>query len=63
MSVNYRKGILTGLPDDRLKEIVDELSAHVGIRIIQETDMDHIHMLFSPGDRWPPPGSSILLSQ
>jgi REP element-mobilizing transposase RayT len=34
MRVKYRKKILTGLLDDRLKEIVDELSAKLGIQII-----------------------------
>jgi putative transposase len=48
MCVKYRKKILTGLLDDRLKEIVDEMSARFGIKIIQqETDRDHIHILFS----------------
>jgi putative transposase len=48
MCVKYKKKILTGLLDDRLKEIVDELSAKLGIQIIhRETDRDHIHILFS----------------
>jgi putative transposase len=43
----HRKRILTRLLDERLKEIVDEMSAQFGIRIIQqETDIDHIHILF-----------------
>jgi hypothetical protein len=32
MCVNYGKRTLTGLLDDRLTEIVDKLSARVGIR-------------------------------
>jgi len=48
MCVKYRKKILTGNLDDRLKEITEEMSAIFGIQIIeQETDMDHIHILFS----------------
>ncbi len=48
MCVKYRKKILTGTLDDRLKEIAEEVTSKFGIQIIeQETDMDHIHILFS----------------
>jgi putative transposase len=39
---------LTGLLGDRLKEIVDEMSVNLGMQLIhQETDRDHIPILFS----------------
>ena len=48
MCVKYRKKILTGDLDERLKEVVEEIAGKFGIQIIeQETDMDHIHVLFS----------------
>jgi putative transposase len=48
MCVKYRKKILSGQLDTRLKEVVREVAVHFGIDIIQqETDKDHIHILFS----------------
>src|SRR5271157_1426704 len=48
MCVKYRKKILTGLLDDRLKEIVNEMAEQFKVQIIeQEADRDHIHILFS----------------
>jgi putative transposase len=48
MCVKCRKKVLTGTVDKRLKEIVREVADRFGIRIIgQESDMDHIHILFS----------------
>jgi len=46
--VKYRKKVLVGKLAERLKEIVVEVAEHFGIEIIeQETDKDHIHLLFS----------------
>ncbi len=46
--VKYRKKVLVGKLANRLKEIVVEVAEHFGIEIIeQETDKDHIHILFS----------------
>ena len=46
--VKYRKKVLVGKLAERLKEIVKEVTQHFGIEIIgQETDKDHIHILFS----------------
>jgi len=46
--VKYRKKILVGKLAERLKEIVEEVAQHFGVEIIeQETDKDHIHILFS----------------
>ena len=46
--VKYRKKVLVGKLAERLKEIVVEVAEHFGIEIIeQETDKDHIHILFS----------------
>jgi len=48
MCIKYRKKILTGSLDGRLKELVDEMSTKCGVQVIeQETDVDHIHILFS----------------
>jgi putative transposase len=44
----YRKKVLVGKLAQRLKEIVEEVAKHFRVRIIeQETDKDHIHILFS----------------
>ncbi len=46
--VKYRKKVLVGKLAERLKEIVMEVAEHFGVEIIeQETDKDHIHILFS----------------
>ncbi|MBF0475369.1 MAG: IS200/IS605 family transposase [Deltaproteobacteria bacterium] len=46
--VKYRKKVLTGRVSERLKELTTEIANHFGITIIeQETDSDHIHILFS----------------
>jgi len=46
--VKYRKKVLVGKLAERLKEIVEEVAQHFGAEIIeQETDKDHIHILFS----------------
>ena len=46
--VKYRKKVLAGKLAERLKEIVEEVAQHFGVEIIeQETDKDHIHILFS----------------
>ncbi len=46
--VKYRKKVLIGKLAERLKEIVEEVAQHFGAEIIeQETDKDHIHILFS----------------
>ena len=46
--VKYRKKILVGRVSERLKEITKEVAKHFGVKIIeQETDKDHIHILFS----------------
>ncbi len=48
MCVKYRKKVLTGELDTRLKELASEVACDFLIEIIeQETDMDHIHILFS----------------
>lgn len=48
MCVKDRKKILTGDLDERLKEIVTEMAGRFGIQLIeQETNMDHIHILFA----------------
>ena len=44
----YRKKVLVGKLAQRLKEIVEEVAKHFKVKIIeQETDKDHIHILFS----------------
>ncbi len=44
----YRKKVLIGKLAQRLKEVVEEVAQHFKVRIIeQETDKDHIHILFS----------------
>ncbi len=46
--VKYRKKVLVGRVSERLKEITKEVAKHFGVKIIeQETDEDHIHILFS----------------
>ena len=46
--VKYRKKVLIGKVADRIKEIVLNIAASFGIEIIeQETDRDHIHILFT----------------
>jgi len=46
--VKYRKKVLIGKLAERLKEIIEEVAQHFGVEIIeQETDKDHIHILFS----------------
>jgi len=46
--VKYRKKVLVGKLAERLKEVVEEVAQHFGVEIIeQETDKDHIHILFS----------------
>ena len=46
--IKYRKKILIGKISDRLKEINRSVADSFGIEIIeQETDKDHIHILFS----------------
>ena len=48
MCVKYRKKILTGEIDDRLKDLVEQVAEHFKVEILQqETDKDHIHILFS----------------
>lgn len=44
----YRRKVIIGKVSDRLKEIVEDVSKRFGVEIIeQETDKDHIHILFS----------------
>jgi putative transposase len=46
--VKYRKKVLTGKVSVRLKEITKNIAKRFGIEIIeQETDQDHIHILFA----------------
>lgn len=46
--VKYRRKVLTEAVSARLKEINLSVAAEVGVTIIeQETDRDHIHILFS----------------
>lgn len=46
--VKYRNKILNNKVSERLKEINKSVAEHFGIEIIeQETDKDHIHILFS----------------
>ncbi len=46
--VKYRKKVLIEPIVSRLKEIVKEVAKHFQVQIIeQETDKDHIHILFS----------------
>ncbi|HMK44013.1 MAG TPA: IS200/IS605 family transposase [Dissulfurispiraceae bacterium] len=48
MCVQYRKKILTGMLDERLKGLVGQVAEHFKVQILQqETDKDHIHILFS----------------
>lgn len=46
--VKYRRKVLTDQISKRLKELVLELSIKADVKIIeQETDKDHIHILFA----------------
>ena len=46
--VKYRKKVLVGSITTRLKELIEEISTSFDVEIIeQETDRDHIHVLFS----------------
>jgi len=46
--VKYRKKVLVGKLAERLKKMIEEIAQHFGVEIIeQETDKDHIHILFS----------------
>jgi len=46
--IKYRRKILTNKISERLKEINKSVAEHFGIEIIeQETDKDHVHLLFS----------------
>lgn len=46
--VKYRKKVLIGKVSERLKEITQNIARSFGIEIIeQETDQDHIHILFA----------------
>ena len=46
--IKYRRNILNNKISERLKEINKSVAEHFGIDIIeQETDKDHIHILFS----------------
>lgn len=46
--VKYRKKLLTGDIETRLKEILLDVASEVGTDIIEmETDQDHIHLLIS----------------
>jgi putative transposase len=46
--VKYRRKVLTEIVSARLKEINLSVAAEVGVTIIeQETDRDHIHILFA----------------
>ena len=58
MCIKYRKKVLTATLDERLKEIVDEMAEQFNAQIIQqETDRDHIHVLFSCRPSLPRHGS------
>ena len=46
--VKYRRKVLTDPISERLKSLVVNIASNFGIRIIeQETDKDHIHILFA----------------
>ncbi|MFK5954727.1 MAG: IS200/IS605 family transposase [Desulfobacterium sp.] len=46
--VKYRRKVLTDLVSERLKSIVVNIALNFDVNIIeQETDMDHIHILFA----------------
>jgi len=48
--VKYRKKVLTREVSSRLKEINLSVAEKFGVQIIeQETDLDHIHILFASG--------------
>jgi putative transposase len=48
MCVKYRRRVLTGELDERRKVLVHDVAKSFKLEIIeQETDMDHIHILFS----------------
>lgn len=47
-TTKYRRKVLTGDVDDFLKRYTQEVFERFGLEIIeQETDLDHIHILFS----------------
>lgn len=46
--VKYRRKVLTETISQRLKSLVNEIALKFKVKIIeQETDMDHIHILFA----------------
>ena len=46
--VKYRRKVLTDPISERLKSLVVNIASNFGIRIIeQETDKEHIHILFA----------------
>jgi putative transposase len=46
--VKYRRRVLVGKVSERLKQLTFEIAKNLGITIIeQQTDEDHIHILFS----------------
>jgi len=46
--VKYRRKVLTDPVSERLKTIVVDIASRFDVKIIeQETDMDHIHILFA----------------
>ena len=46
--VKYRRKVLTETISQRLKSLVNEIALKFEVKIIeQETDMDHIHILFA----------------
>ena len=47
MCTKYRRKVLTGDIDERLKILVSEVFEHFDLELIQqETDQDHIHIVF-----------------
>jgi putative transposase len=47
MCTKYRRQVLQGEIDERLKYWVREVFAHFGLELIQqETDQDHLHIVF-----------------
>jgi len=48
MCIKYRHKILTGSIEHRLKEIIKNIATKFDVKIIEmETNLDHIHILFS----------------
>lgn len=44
--VKYRRSVLTHEIGDRVKQIVSEVAAEIGVEIIKiETDVDHVHVI------------------